>query len=64
MPDVGGEIAEIEKSNFSEKEKLEKKDILMRDFGIKSERIHTINQLLKAYTLFEKILNILLLMEK
>ncbi|MGI8893555.1 MAG: preprotein translocase subunit SecA, partial [Bacteroidia bacterium] len=54
MPDVGGEIAEIEKSNFSEKEKLEKKDILMRDFGIKSERIHTINQLLKAYTLFEK----------
>jgi preprotein translocase subunit SecA len=54
MPDVGGEIAEIEKSQLSDKEKIEKKDILMRDFGIKSERIHTINQLLKAYTLFEK----------
>lgn len=54
MPDVGSEIAEIEKSNFPEQQKLEKKDILMRDYAIKSERIHTINQLLKAYTLFEK----------
>ncbi|MGI8893788.1 MAG: preprotein translocase subunit SecA [Bacteroidia bacterium] len=54
MPDVGGEIAEIEKSTFTDQEKIEKKDHLMRDFGIKSERIHTINQLLKAYTLFEK----------
>ena len=36
------------------KEKAEEKDLLLRDFGIKSERIHTINQLLKAYTLFEK----------
>ena len=54
MPDVGGEIAEIEKSSLSEQEKIEKKDSLMRDFAVKSERIHTINQLLKAYTLFEK----------
>ena len=54
MPDVGGEIAEIEKSNLSEEEKRKKKEILMRDFAVKSERLHTIQQLLKAYTLFEK----------
>jgi preprotein translocase subunit SecA len=54
MPDVGSEIAEIEKSNLSAEEKIAKKDELMRDFAIKSERIHSINQLLKAYTLFEK----------
>ena len=48
------EIAILEKSNKSEKEKSDKKEVLLRDFGIKSERIHTINQLLKAYTLFEK----------
>ena len=54
MPDVGSEIAEIEKSDLSPEEKLSKKDELMRDFAIKSERIHSINQLLKAYTLFEK----------
>lgn len=54
MPDVGSEIAEIEKSDLSSEEKLAKKEALMRDFSIKSERIHSINQLLKAYTLFEK----------
>ena len=54
MPDVGSEIAEIEKGGLTDKEKIEKKDSLMRDFAIKSERIHTINQLLKAYTLYEK----------
>jgi preprotein translocase subunit SecA len=53
LPDVGSEVAEIEKSSLSDKEKIEKKDELMRDFAIKSERIHTINQLLKAYTLYE-----------
>jgi preprotein translocase subunit SecA len=53
MPDVGSEIAEIEKSSLSTEEKLAKKDALMRDFSIKSERIHSVNQLLKAYTLFE-----------
>ncbi|SKB65737.1 preprotein translocase subunit SecA [Daejeonella lutea] len=53
MPDVGTEIAELEKSNLSTEEKIAKKDALMRDFSIKSERIHSINQLLKAYTLFE-----------
>lgn len=54
MPDVGSEVAEIEKSNLPDKEKFTKKEHLMRDFAIKSERIHSINQLLKAYTLFEK----------
>jgi preprotein translocase subunit SecA len=54
MPDVGGEIANIEKSGIPADEKIARKDELMRDFSIKSERIHSVNQLLKAYTLFEK----------
>ncbi|HEX4887872.1 MAG TPA: preprotein translocase subunit SecA [Luteibaculaceae bacterium] len=54
LPDVGASIAEIEKSNASDAEKLAAKDTLLRDYGQKSERIHTINQLLKAYTLFER----------
>ncbi|MCC6721814.1 MAG: preprotein translocase subunit SecA [Bacteroidia bacterium] len=54
LPDVGSEIAEIEKNIANEKEKAIKKEELMREFAIKSERIHSINQLLKAYTLFEK----------
>src|SRR6195952_4026466 len=54
MPDVGTEISEIEKSNLPAEDKIAKKDELMRDFSIKSERIHSVNQLLKAYTLFEK----------
>lgn len=54
MPDVGSEVAEIEKSSLSAEEKVAKKDELMRDFSIKSERIHSVNQLLKAYTLFER----------
>ena len=53
MPDVGTEIADLEKSALSTEEKIDKKDALMRDFSIKSERIHSVNQLLKAYTLFE-----------
>ena len=54
MPDVGATIAELEKSDATDKEKLQTKESLMRDYSIKSERIHTVNQLLKAYTLFEK----------
>lgn len=54
LPDVGAEIAEIEKSDLSDKQKQERKNELMRDFSIKSERVHTVNQLLKAYTMFEK----------
>ncbi|MGV3547015.1 MAG: preprotein translocase subunit SecA [Pedobacter sp.] len=54
LPDVGTEIAEIEKSNLSNEEKIAQKDALMRDYAVKAERVHSINQLLKAYTLFEK----------
>jgi len=54
LPDVGNEISLIENSVFSEVEKFEKKDQLYKEFALKSERIHIINQLLKAYTLFEK----------
>jgi len=54
MPDIGNEIAEIEKSDMEEKKKLETKDKMLRDYAVKSERIHTVNQLLKAYAMFEK----------
>ena len=54
IPDVGAMIAEIEKSAATPEEKVLTKDQLMQDFAIKSERIHTLQQLLKAYTLFEK----------
>ena len=54
LPDVGGEIAELERSNLSNDEKLIKKSELLRNYSEKSERLHTVQQLLKAYTLFEK----------
>ena len=54
LPDVGSEIAEIQNSSSSEAEKLEQKDTLLQNFAVKSERVHTVNQLLKAYTMFEK----------
>ncbi|HNW98555.1 MAG TPA: preprotein translocase subunit SecA [Bacteroidales bacterium] len=54
IPDVGAHIAELEKSGIPSQEKLAKKNELLQDFSIKSERIHTVNQLLKAYALFEK----------
>ncbi len=53
LPDIGSEIAEIEKSSMSEQEKLNTKDKLLQEYAVKSERVHTVNQLLKAYTLFE-----------
>lgn len=54
MPDIGSMIAEIENSAKSEEEKLKEKDSMLRDYQVKAERIHTMNQLMKAYTLFEK----------
>ncbi|MGX9986718.1 preprotein translocase subunit SecA [Soonwooa purpurea] len=54
LQDIGTEIAELENQNLSKEEEFAKKDELFRDFAVKSERIHTLNQLLKAYTLFEK----------
>ncbi|MFD2743365.1 MULTISPECIES: preprotein translocase subunit SecA [Sphingobacterium] len=53
LPDVGTEIAAIENSNDPLEEKARQKEELLRDYSIKAERIHSINQLLKAYTLFE-----------
>jgi len=54
MPEIGTEIAKIENEGLTKEEEVEKKEELFRDFGVKSERIHTMRQLLKAYTLFEK----------
>ncbi|MBR5074204.1 MAG: preprotein translocase subunit SecA [Bacteroidales bacterium] len=54
LPDVGVEVAEIEKKNISDEEKLSEKEQLIADYAIKAERVHTVTQLLKAYTLFEK----------
>jgi len=53
MPDIGVALADLEKSNLSSQEKIERKSELMQDFSIKSDRIHSVNQLLKAYALFE-----------
>ncbi|HSP11399.1 MAG TPA: preprotein translocase subunit SecA [Salegentibacter sp.] len=54
MPEIGMEIAKIEKEGLSKEEEAEKKEELFREYSVKSERIHTLRQLLKAYTLFEK----------
>lgn len=54
LPDIGSEIAEIEKMSITQGEKLTKKDELLREYAVKSERVHTVHQLLKAYTMFEK----------
>lgn len=54
LPDIGMEISNIEEQGLPIEEEAALKDKLFKDFGVKSERIHTLNQLLKAYTLFEK----------
>ena len=54
LPDVGAAIAEVQKSALSADEKQVKKDEILADFALKSERVHTVNQLLKAYTMFDK----------
>ncbi|HEY9113338.1 MAG TPA: SEC-C metal-binding domain-containing protein, partial [Bacteroidales bacterium] len=54
LPDIAERINELEAMNLPEKEKAVKKSELIKDYGIKSERVHTVIQLLKAYTLFEK----------
>ncbi|MGC8865796.1 MAG: preprotein translocase subunit SecA [Bacteroidales bacterium] len=54
LPDVGSEISEIERMNIPESEKEERKSQLMSEYAVKSERVHTVNQLLRAYALFEK----------
>lgn len=54
LPDISTELSALESVELSKQERLQKKDDIIRDYSVKSERIHTINQLLKAYTLFEK----------
>jgi len=54
LPDVGSKIADIEKSDISEREKLIAKDDLLQDYSVKSERVHTMTQLIKAYSLFDR----------
>ncbi len=54
LPDMGVEVGKIDSQEISAEDKAKAKEELYREFSIKSERIHTLNQLLKAYTLFEK----------
>ena len=54
LPDIGASIAELEQQELSLEEKAQKKDELISDYSIRSERVHTVNQLLKAYAMFEK----------
>jgi preprotein translocase subunit SecA len=54
LPDVGAEIADLEKAGLTEIQKSEKKSEILRNFSIRSEKVHTVNQLLKAYGMFEK----------
>lgn len=53
LPDVGSKIADLEKSGSTDREKLKIKDEILQDYSVKSERVHTMTQLLKAYTLFD-----------
>ncbi|MBL7756168.1 MAG: preprotein translocase subunit SecA, partial [Chitinophagaceae bacterium] len=54
LPDIGVKLAEIEKAGVSNEEKLQQKEAILNDYAQKADRIHTVQQLLKAYTLFEK----------
>ncbi|RLD72781.1 MAG: preprotein translocase subunit SecA, partial [Bacteroidetes bacterium] len=54
LPDINMAISELEKQGLPEKKFLEKKNEILKDYSIKSERVHTVHQLLKAYTMFEK----------
>ncbi|MDR2384523.1 MAG: preprotein translocase subunit SecA [Tannerella sp.] len=54
LPDIASELSQVENMNLSKEEKQTKKDELLTNYSIKSERVHTVNQLLKAYSLFDK----------
>ena len=64
LPDLSTAIGSIENAEVTEEEKTAKKEELYRDYSIKSERIHTMNQLLKAYTLFEKDVEYVIMEDK
>ena len=54
LPDITAQLAELENEPLTDEERLAKKDALLADYAVKSERVHTINQLLKAYAMFER----------
>lgn len=54
LPDMGGKMADLEHAGLEPEKLIEEKDKLLQDYAVKSERVHTINQLFKAYTMFEK----------
>ncbi len=54
LPDIAGQLSALENEPLSAEEKQEKKDALMQNYAVKAERVHTVNQLLKAYTLFDR----------
>lgn len=53
LPDVGEEVSIVEKSDLSDEEKANKRDEILSDYSVKAERVHTVSQLLKAYTMFD-----------
>ena len=64
LPEIGGEIAKIEAQELEPKKEAQEKETLFKEFDVKSERIHSMNQLLKAYTLFEKDVEYVLMENK
>ena len=54
MPDIAAQLSEVENEDLTVEQKREKKDSLLQNYSVKAERLHTVNQLLKAYTLFDK----------
>lgn len=54
LPDIGVKLAAVEKSDASSDDKLKQKEVILNDYTSKADRIHTVQQLLKAYSLFEK----------
>ncbi|MCH5328617.1 MAG: preprotein translocase subunit SecA [Coprobacter sp.] len=54
LPDIGSLLSELEGMELSDEERQQRKDELMQNYAVKAERVHTVNQLLKAYTLFER----------
>ncbi|ULB33850.1 MULTISPECIES: preprotein translocase subunit SecA [Proteiniphilum] len=54
LPDIASQLSDLENASLNDEEKAAKKDELLQNYAIKSERVHTVNQLLKAYTLFDR----------
>jgi preprotein translocase subunit SecA len=64
LPDIGSELAEVEKIEGTPEEKLQRKDAVLQEYAVKADRIHSVQQLLKAYTLFEKDVEYVVMEEK